>query len=126
MDLGKSGIHLANRPASTGTRLLFDRELRKAHLQGDKIEGYLNELSQMKVSGPVKDAAKSWIESMDDAEASRAAAARLREALGKSLGDSKADDLRKNILDLKDYLVKKSVWVFGIELLSLFLFSPSY
>jgi len=79
----------------------------------DKIKGYLGELSQMKVSGPVKDAARSWIESMEDAEDSIAASAKLLEVLGKSLGDSKADGIRQNILDLKDYLVKKSVWVFG-------------
>jgi excisionase family DNA binding protein len=39
-DLGKPGIRVANRPIGTGTRLLFDRELQKAQLDGAEIEGY--------------------------------------------------------------------------------------
>jgi pyruvate-ferredoxin/flavodoxin oxidoreductase len=79
----------------------------------DKIEGYLEGLSQMKVRPEVKDAAKGWVDSREDAEGSRAASARLLELLENSTGDSQADDLIKKILELKDYLVKKSVWVFG-------------
>ena len=39
-DLGKPGIKIANRPEGTGTRLLLDRELEKAGIQGKQIEGY--------------------------------------------------------------------------------------
>lgn len=39
-DLGKEGITVINRPLGTGTRLLFDRELAKAGLSGEKINGY--------------------------------------------------------------------------------------
>jgi excisionase family DNA binding protein len=42
-DLGKPKIRIANRPLGTGTRLLFDRELEKAGLDGTKIEGYSRE-----------------------------------------------------------------------------------
>lgn len=38
--LGKEGICIVNRPAGTGTRLLFDLELEKAGLDGKNIEGY--------------------------------------------------------------------------------------
>jgi len=79
----------------------------------NKIEGYLEGLSQMEVKPEVKDAAKEWIDSREDAESSRAASARLLELLGKSSSGSQADELGKKILELKDYLVKKSVWVFG-------------
>ena len=40
LDLGKPGLKIANRPDGTGTRLLFDIELRKAGLDGTKINGY--------------------------------------------------------------------------------------
>jgi len=43
-DLGHPGIRIANRPLGTGTRLLFDRELKKAGIKGEKIEGYKKEL----------------------------------------------------------------------------------
>jgi putative molybdopterin biosynthesis protein len=42
-DLGQPKIKIANRPKGTGTRLLLDRELEKAGLDGTKIEGYQQE-----------------------------------------------------------------------------------
>lgn len=45
-DLGRPGIKIVNRALSTGTRLLLDRELKKAGINGDKIEGYANEVSR--------------------------------------------------------------------------------
>jgi putative molybdopterin biosynthesis protein len=42
-DLGQPKIKIANRPVGTGTRLLLDRELEKAGLDGTKIEGYSQE-----------------------------------------------------------------------------------
>ncbi len=44
-DLGRPGIRIANRPVGTGTRLLFDRELHKAELDGPKLDGYQREFS---------------------------------------------------------------------------------
>lgn len=45
-DLGKPGIRIVNRSLQTGTRLLFDRELRKAGLAGEKIAGYDREVGR--------------------------------------------------------------------------------
>jgi len=42
-DLGKPGVTLANRPVNTGTRVLLDRELQKAGLDGTRIQGYQQE-----------------------------------------------------------------------------------
>lgn len=42
-DLDKPEVTIANRPVSTGTRLLFDRELQQEGLNGLKIKGYQNE-----------------------------------------------------------------------------------
>lgn len=39
-DLAKHGVRIVNRPAGTGTRLLFDLELEKAGIEGERIEGY--------------------------------------------------------------------------------------
>ena len=43
-DLAKSGMRMVNRPLGTGTRLLLDREFKKAGIEGEKIEGYGNEV----------------------------------------------------------------------------------
>jgi molybdate-binding protein len=45
-DLGKSGLRLVNRSLATGTRLLFDRELKQAGLAGERIAGYDHEVSR--------------------------------------------------------------------------------
>jgi putative molybdopterin biosynthesis protein len=45
-DLGKPGIKIVNRPLGTGTRLLFDGELKKAGISGDRINGYQLELQR--------------------------------------------------------------------------------
>jgi len=39
-DLAQPGVTLVNRPNTTGTRLLLDRELAKAGISGETIEGY--------------------------------------------------------------------------------------
>lgn len=44
-DLARPGLKIVNRPIGTGTRLLLDRELEKAGIKGDRIDGYHRELS---------------------------------------------------------------------------------
>jgi excisionase family DNA binding protein len=39
-DFSKPGLRIVNRALGTGTRLLFDKELKSAGLNGEKIEGY--------------------------------------------------------------------------------------
>ncbi|MFC1532976.1 substrate-binding domain-containing protein [Thermodesulfobacteriota bacterium] len=44
-DLGRPGLKIVNRPVGTGTRLLLDRELTNAGIEGDRIEGYQKEMT---------------------------------------------------------------------------------
>lgn len=44
-DIKKPGIQIINRSVGTGTRLLFDRELKKAGIDHQKIKGYHNEVN---------------------------------------------------------------------------------
>ena len=43
-DLDDPGMRIVNRPLGTGTRLLLDREFKKAGVRGQKIDGYHNEV----------------------------------------------------------------------------------
>jgi len=45
-DLGRPGLRIVNRPLGTGTRLLLDRELNKAGVRSEKIEGYAHEVQR--------------------------------------------------------------------------------
>jgi len=42
-DFGRPGLKIVNRQPGTGTRLLLDRELKKAGVDGSAIDGYQNE-----------------------------------------------------------------------------------
>ena len=43
-DLGRQGIRIINRQLGTGTRQLFDKELKKSGIRGETIDGYENNL----------------------------------------------------------------------------------
>jgi excisionase family DNA binding protein len=43
-DLAQPGITIVNRPLGTGTRLLLDRELKKAGIRAEKLNGYTHEV----------------------------------------------------------------------------------
>ncbi len=43
-DLTGPGIKIVNRPLGTGTRLLLDRQFKKAGIEGEKIDGYSSEV----------------------------------------------------------------------------------
>jgi len=45
-DLGKPGIRIINRQLGTGTRQLFDKELKKSGIKGETMDGYENTLSR--------------------------------------------------------------------------------
>ena len=45
-DLAKNGVRIVNRPLGTGTRLLFDRELKKAGIRTKRLAGYDMEIGR--------------------------------------------------------------------------------
>jgi putative molybdopterin biosynthesis protein len=45
-DLARPDIHIVNRSVGTGTRLLFDKELKKAEINADAIAGYDREVQR--------------------------------------------------------------------------------
>ncbi|MBU4314064.1 MAG: pyruvate:ferredoxin (flavodoxin) oxidoreductase [Actinobacteria bacterium] len=79
----------------------------------NKIEDYMRELSEININPLVKMAMSEWISGREDEQASRGSTARILKLLGGDLGDKKANELGEKILELKDYLIKKSVWAFG-------------
>ena len=45
-DLARPGLRVVNRKLGTGTRLLFDRELKAAGIDGSRLQGYNREVSR--------------------------------------------------------------------------------
>ncbi len=74
----------------------------------ERIERLMKENMDGKISGETKEAFKNWIDNKEDAEASREASKKVIACLEKENAP-----VAKQILDLKHFLVKKSVWSFG-------------
>ncbi|HNW90736.1 MAG TPA: pyruvate:ferredoxin (flavodoxin) oxidoreductase [Bacteroidales bacterium] len=74
----------------------------------ERIERLMKTGMDSDLPAETKEAFKAWLEGMNNAEASEAASEKVLALIEKS-----SHPIAKEILDLKDYLVKKSVWIFG-------------
>ena len=73
-----------------------------------RIESLMKNGLEGDLSSGIKESFKEWIDGKDDTETSKTASARVIELL-----KDKKDAVSLEIMKLKQYLVKKSVWVFG-------------
>ena len=80
--------------------------------QRNSIKNKLEAIIDSDCTDDLKSAAKNWIETMDDGEASRGASNALIEVLEKT-GSTSCKEEIDYILVNKDHLNKKSVWIFG-------------
>ncbi|MDO5707031.1 MAG: pyruvate:ferredoxin (flavodoxin) oxidoreductase [Andreesenia angusta] len=79
-----------------------------------KIEADMKKIIDKNVSEELSSAFNEWIENKDDAEGSKEAAEKVKPLLNKTEGLD--DDIKKILNEIKeneDYLVKKSIWLFG-------------
>jgi pyruvate-ferredoxin/flavodoxin oxidoreductase len=75
----------------------------------DRIERLMNKaLVDGSVNSVTREAFEEWLKSMKNAEASKNSSAKVIEALGKE-----KSEVANEILNLKQYLIKKSQWIFG-------------
>ena len=80
-----------------------------ANAMRDRIALRMNDaLTEGKLSAETKAAFEEWLKEKDNAEASRGASAKVIEVLAKD-----KSEVAKEILSLKQYLIKKSHWIFG-------------
>jgi pyruvate-ferredoxin/flavodoxin oxidoreductase len=73
-----------------------------------KIENLMKQGLEKDLPAETKEAFKAWIEAKEDGEKSKAASAKIVKLL-----EGRNDEISVGIMKLKQYLVKKSVWVFG-------------
>ncbi len=74
----------------------------------EKIADLMKAGLEGNLSAEIKEAYREWLDGKDDAEKSKVASAKVIRVI-----EDENDDLSKKIMNLKQYLVKKSVWVFG-------------
>ncbi len=72
------------------------------------IASLMQEALKNSISKEEKEAFEEWLENKDDGEKSRESSQKVLKAL-----EGKKDKYAKEILELKQYLIKKSIWAFG-------------
>ena len=78
----------------------------------EKLIGYVRELNEMVGEGELKTACENYLGTLDDGKANEAATKALVAAMEASTCE-KCAALREKILAEKEYLSKKSIWIFG-------------
>ena len=77
----------------------------------ERLKTVMTELVEMEVPAEAKAAFEEWLGSMEDSQASTEASLKVKEAILTLTGDAKK--LGDEIQEKADYLIKKSVWIFG-------------
>ncbi|MCG9479201.1 MAG: pyruvate:ferredoxin (flavodoxin) oxidoreductase [Actinomycetia bacterium] len=78
-----------------------------------KIMDLATEMVKLKINSGLKDVLSQWIENSEDGDKTKEIYPEMVELLSKKQSDDKAEDIRKQLLELKDYFIRKSVWIFG-------------
>ena len=76
----------------------------------EKLVELMTQALEMDISADLKEAFQEWLTGWDDADASKAATAKILAGLNGYVGDNK---VLAEILAKKDHLIKKSQWILG-------------
>ena len=79
----------------------------------EKVEFLMRDFIELDVDEEINEAFKTWLENKDDVDACKKASAKVLTLLTKDVKDEKARKILDEIDDKKDYMTKKSVWIFG-------------
>jgi pyruvate-ferredoxin/flavodoxin oxidoreductase len=81
----------------------------------NKLADLVREALQGQISAELKDAFQLWLDHMQDTQKSKEHGAKIEELLEAELFEKKApaSPVLYEILNRSDYLIKKSVWIFG-------------
>ncbi len=79
----------------------------------NKIENLMKKFIELNVNSELNEAFNEWINGKDDAKLSKAATIKILPLLDKDTGNEQANEILKEIEGFKEYLIKKSIWIFG-------------
>ncbi len=82
----------------------------------EKLASLIKELQGQTCTEGTSAILQEWLDNMDDAEGSKRASAKVKELVFKPAGKEcsiQAAALKKQIAEMADLLVKKSIWIFG-------------
>ncbi|WP_434303585.1 pyruvate:ferredoxin (flavodoxin) oxidoreductase [Clostridium botulinum] len=77
----------------------------------ERLANLMQEALNMEINQDLKDAFKQWLDSMDDGEGSKTATAKILETISNE--NFQNNPILNEIMEKKDYLIKKSHWMIG-------------
>jgi pyruvate-ferredoxin/flavodoxin oxidoreductase len=78
-----------------------------------KIEDLMKEFIELNIDDELNGLFTQWIEGKNDAKKSKALAGLIIPKLDKDVADERGKAILKEIKEFKDYLIKKSIWIYG-------------
>ena len=79
----------------------------------DQIKMVMEEFLTLGVESELNEYFENWVNNMNDPKATKEAAGMILPRLNVQFENARANELVKLVFDLKDYLIKRSVWIFG-------------
>ena len=79
----------------------------------EKIQLLMEEFLNLELDTDLNQYFEQWIKGIKDPQESKAATGMILPRLQKEVDSKRGNEILKEIYDRKDYLIKKSVWVFG-------------
>ena len=77
------------------------------------LETRMNSFLDLNLDTPLNDAFKMWLEGKEDVNASKEATAKILNLQDETVDSEEGKAILKDIYNLKDYMIKKSLWIFG-------------
>jgi len=78
-----------------------------------KIEDLMKEFIELNIDDELNELFIQWIEGKNDAKKSKALAGLIIPKLDKDVAEERGKEILKEIKEFKDYLIKKSIWIYG-------------
>ncbi|MDL2235773.1 pyruvate:ferredoxin (flavodoxin) oxidoreductase [Christensenellaceae bacterium OttesenSCG-928-L17] len=82
----------------------------------EKLVALVEELKTLTCKEGTADILQAWLDNKDDAEGSKKTAKAVKELVNKPAGQecsARAAEVKKQVAEMQDLLVKKSIWIFG-------------
>ena len=77
------------------------------------LETLMKKFLKLKMSTPLNEEFENWLENNDDFEESKKIAINIESLISNKTDSDEANKILDRIMSLKDYLVKKSIWIYG-------------
>ncbi len=78
-----------------------------------KIEDLIAQMLEKNIGNELEDTLNEWIKNKNDGEKTKELFPIMVDLLEKVKSNKEAENLSKQLLELKDYFIKKSIWIFG-------------